>query len=53
MHDMTMVELHALKTKLAGKEEELKTSQNELNRTRDQALKYIGEVKKLKEVRYH
>ena len=53
MHHMTMVELHALKTKLAGKEEELKTSQNELNRTRDQAMKYIGEVKKLKEVRYH
>ena len=51
MHPMTMVELHALKTKLRGKEEELSQSQNELKRTREELLKCRGEVKQLEEVR--
>ena len=51
MHHMTMVELHALKTKLRAKEEELSQSQNELKRTREELLKCRGEVKQLEEVR--
>ena len=44
MHHMTMVELHALKTKLSQ-------SQNELKRTREELLKCRREVKQLEEVR--
>ena len=51
MHHMTMVELHALKTKLRAKEEELSQSQNELKRTREELLKCRREVKQLEEVR--
>ena len=51
MHHRTMVELHALKTKLRAKEEELSQSQNELKRTREELLKCRGEVKQLEEVR--
>ena len=50
MHHMTMVELHALKTKLRAKEEELSQSQNELKRTREKLLKCRGEVKQLEEL---
>ena len=53
MYHHKKVELDAQIVKLAGKEEELKQSQNDLKNTREQVLKYIEQIKKLREVRYN
>ena len=52
MYHHKKVELQAQIVKVAGKEEELKQSQNDLKNTREQVLKYIEQIKKLREVRY-